>query len=195
MTTIYQKEKSRGIRFWRRGSLPCFFLNLAHSSCSICIGDSKSDAGLARKSLTDLGFWTLCIPNLLLTPDSLPPFPIYRTSLLASPSSYMPRTLETDCNLFLVNLDHLFCIGMMHLLSPIWYNKHATDLATGGLEPPRALPTEFQARSVCPLQHVAIIEGSSPARSLLLSIFSQYKPLDRRSQVFLWTNIHRHDKI
>ena len=102
-----------GIRFCRRGSLPCLETNNSQCSCSIAIGDAKRPASIKRKYFTDFGLYFLWKFNLPRTPCSLSPLPIYTISPLVSPSSYIPCTLGTSFNLTRVKGDHLFGIGIV----------------------------------------------------------------------------------
>ena len=104
------------MRFCSRGNLPYSATKNSQCFCSITMGDSKMPANLKRKYLTDCGLWFLWKFNLPLISSPLSLLPIYTTSFLVSPSSYMPYLLGTSHNFAFVNTDHRLGIGIFSLL-------------------------------------------------------------------------------
>ena len=102
-----------GIRFCKRGSLPYLATNNLQCSSSIAIGDSKRPALIKRKYLTDFGLCLLWKFSLVRTPYVLSPLPIYTTSPLIPPSSYIPCTSGTNLSLAKVKGDQRFGIGII----------------------------------------------------------------------------------
>jgi len=117
--TTYQKpmELSVGARSCSRGNLPLWaFLYSRQNLRSNSTGSAFQLVFWKRKCLTCINLlFCLCRTSLLWIDVLL--LPIYTTSPLASPNSYMPARLGADFIDNFVNGHHLLrCIGIPHLV-------------------------------------------------------------------------------
>lgn len=150
------------------GFLPRVAKNLSAWRASLSTLDSRSNMEQTSQRKYRAVVSLPCVKWVYNLRRRLLLLPLYMMALAALANWYAPSSCGTRLIFSKVNLDHLFCIGMIHLLSPIWYNMGTTDLALGGLEPPRQLASGCQDRHVCQFHHSAVRSGgSAPAKMLL----------------------------